>query len=212
MPLPSDKKDSSLDQRWMHLALDQAQRGVGLTSPNPPVGAVIVAQGKVIGQGYHHKAGEAHAEVEAIRDAKQFHPKLLPGAVIGKNADVAPGSGVIGKVKNGQYWKGSPAVKSGKARHPWPDHRPPRAPWWVAAYGVTSVLLGALPLAAIGAGLAVICWAVRDTATLGDAVLPAAPWVPVAALVAASRISPRLATMRLDEMISALTAGTGTRP
>ncbi len=49
---------------------------------------------------------------------------LLPGAVVGKNADVAPGSGVVGKVKNGQYWKGSPAVKSGKARHPWPDHRP----------------------------------------------------------------------------------------
>ena len=52
---------------------------------------------------------------------------LLPGAVVGKNADVAPGSGVVGKVKNSQYWKGSPAVKSGKARHPWPDHRPPRA-------------------------------------------------------------------------------------
>ena len=51
---------------------------------------------------------------------------LLPGAVVGKNADVAPGSGVVGKVKNGQYWKGSPAVKSGKARHPWPDERPRR--------------------------------------------------------------------------------------
>ena len=49
---------------------------------------------------------------------------LLPGAVVGKNADVAPGSGVVGKVKNGQYWKGSPAVKSGKARHPWPDAPP----------------------------------------------------------------------------------------
>ena len=72
---------------------------------------------------------------------------LLPGAVVGKNADVAPGSGVVGKVKNGQYWKGSPAVKSGKARHPWPDHRPRRAPLWVAVYGVTSMLLGALPLA-----------------------------------------------------------------
>jgi non-ribosomal peptide synthetase-like protein len=35
---------------------------------------------------------------------------LLPGSVVGKNADVAPGSGVVGKVKNRQYWKGSPAV------------------------------------------------------------------------------------------------------
>ncbi|HEY5843184.1 MAG TPA: Pls/PosA family non-ribosomal peptide synthetase [Mycobacterium sp.] len=109
---------------------------------------------------------------------------LLPGAVVGRNADVAPGSGVVGKVKNGQYWKGSPAVKSGKARHPWPDHRPPRAPLWVAIYGVTSVLLGALPLVALGAGLAVIGWAVRDAATLTAAILPALLWVPVATLVA----------------------------
>ena len=107
---------------------------------------------------------------------------LLPGAVIGKNADVAPGSGVVGKVKNRQYWKGSPAVKSGKAKHPWPDHRPPRSPVWVAVYGVTSVLFGALPLAALAAGLAVVGWGVRGTATLGEAVLPALAWsVPATA-------------------------------
>ena len=75
-------------------------------------------------------------------------------------------------------------MKSGKARHPWPDHRPPRAPLWVAIYGVTSVLLGALPLVALGAGLAVIGWAVRDAATLTAAILPALLWVPVATLVA----------------------------
>ncbi|AQA02676.1 amino acid adenylation protein [Mycobacterium sp. MS1601] len=109
---------------------------------------------------------------------------LLPGAVIGKNADVAPGSGVVGKVKNGQYWKGSPAVKSGKAKHPWPDHRPARAPVWVAMYGVTSMLLGALPLVALAAGLAVIGWSVRDTATAVDAVLAAWMWVPVATFAA----------------------------
>jgi non-ribosomal peptide synthetase-like protein len=109
---------------------------------------------------------------------------LLPGAVVGKNADVAPGSGVIGKVKAGQYWKGSPAVKSGKARHPWPDERPRRAPQWVAMFGVTSVLLGSLPLVALAAGLAVLGWAVRDTATLSDAVVPAALWTPVATLAA----------------------------
>jgi non-ribosomal peptide synthetase-like protein len=109
---------------------------------------------------------------------------LLPGASVGKNADVAPGSGVVGKVKNGQYWKGSPAVKSGKAHHPWPDHRPERRPLWVAAYGVTSVLLGALPLLALAAGLAVIGWAVRDTTTVSAAVLSALAWTPVATLVA----------------------------
>ncbi|MCU1696279.1 MAG: amino acid adenylation enzyme/thioester reductase family protein [Mycobacterium sp.] len=109
---------------------------------------------------------------------------LLPGAVIGKNADVAPGSAVIGKVKSGQYWKGSPAAKSGKARHPWPEERPRRAPLWVAIFGVTSVLLGSLPLVALAAGLAVLGWAVRHTATLSDALVPAALWTPAATLTA----------------------------
>ena len=109
---------------------------------------------------------------------------LLPGAVIGKNADVAPGSGVAGKVKNGQYWKGSPAVKSGKARHPWPDHRPRRAPLWVAVYGVTAVLLGGMPLLALGVGLAVIGWGIRDADSVSAAVAPAALWTPVATLAA----------------------------
>ncbi|OMB96436.1 amino acid adenylation protein [Mycobacterium sp. NS-7484] len=109
---------------------------------------------------------------------------LLPGATVGKNADVAPGSAVVGKVKNGQFWKGSPAVKSGKARHPWPDHRPPRAPLWVGVYGVSSMLLAGLPLAALAAGLAVVVWGVHDTASPSDALLPALAWTPAAALVA----------------------------
>jgi non-ribosomal peptide synthetase-like protein len=110
---------------------------------------------------------------------------LLPGAAVGKNADVAPGSGVVGKVKNGQYWTGSPAVKSGKARHPWPDHRPPRAPLWVAIYGGTSILLGGLPLLALGVGLAAIGWGVRDAGSVTGALAPAALWTPAATLAAA---------------------------
>ena len=110
---------------------------------------------------------------------------LLPGAVVGKDADVAAGSAVVAKVKNGQYWKGSPAVKSGKARHPWPDHRPPRAALWVGVYGLSSMVLGALPLVSLGAGLAVLAWAVRTTATLEQALRAATPWIPVATLIAA---------------------------
>lgn len=109
---------------------------------------------------------------------------LFPGAIVGKNADVAPGSGVLGKVKNGQYWKGSPAAKSGKARHPWPDERPPRSTVWMGIYAVTSMLLGALPLAGLGAGLAVLAWAVRGTTTPTAAIVPALIWTPVAAVVA----------------------------
>ncbi|OBK40371.1 amino acid adenylation protein [Mycobacterium sp. 1245111.1] len=107
---------------------------------------------------------------------------LLPGAVVGKNADVAPGSGVVGKVKSRQYWKGSPAVKSGRVKHPWPDDRPSRRTQWVAVYALTSVLLAAMPLTALAAGLAVIVVAVRHTHRLSQAVLPALYWTPVAAL------------------------------
>jgi len=109
---------------------------------------------------------------------------LLPGAIVGKNADVAPGSGVLGKIKNGQYWKGSPAVKSGRVNHPWPDERPPRRSQWVAVYGLTSLLLGALPLIAAACGVAVIALAVHHTRRLSQAVLPALLWTPVAALAA----------------------------
>ncbi|WP_280826168.1 Pls/PosA family non-ribosomal peptide synthetase [Mycobacterium sp. OTB74] len=130
---------------------------------------------------------------------------LLPGAVVGKNADVAPGSGVIGKVKAGQYWKGSPAVKSGKAHHPWPEARPARAPLWVAMYGLTSMLLGGLPLLALGSGLAVLSVPIRHTHSLKEAILPAAIWTPVATVVALAVyaaltvIGVRVMSLGLDE-------------
>jgi diaminohydroxyphosphoribosylaminopyrimidine deaminase/5-amino-6-(5-phosphoribosylamino)uracil reductase len=52
----------------MRRALRLAARGYGQTSPNPTVGAVLVKRGKIIGQGWHRRAGEAHAEIEALRD------------------------------------------------------------------------------------------------------------------------------------------------
>jgi len=54
---------------FMELALAEARKGLGRTSPNPAVGAVIVKNGKVVGRGYHKKAGSPHAEVNAIADA-----------------------------------------------------------------------------------------------------------------------------------------------
>ncbi len=53
----------------MSLALKLARRRLGRTSPNPVVGAVLVKDGRVVGEGYHRAAGEPHAEVEAIRSA-----------------------------------------------------------------------------------------------------------------------------------------------
>ena len=54
---------------FMQRALDLARRAKGRTSPNPLVGAVIVKDGKVIGEGYHQKAGTPHAEVHALNAA-----------------------------------------------------------------------------------------------------------------------------------------------
>ena len=54
------------DTDYMRLALELAERGLGWTAPNPMVGAVIVKDGRVIGQGWHARCGEAHAERNAL--------------------------------------------------------------------------------------------------------------------------------------------------
>ncbi len=59
------------DLRWMRAALHLARRGRGATSPNPMVGAVLVKNRKIIGRGWHHRAGLPHAEIEALRDARK---------------------------------------------------------------------------------------------------------------------------------------------
>lgn len=55
-----------VDETYMRRCLQLAALGLGHTSPNPMVGAVIVRDGEIIGEGYHHRCGEAHAEVNAI--------------------------------------------------------------------------------------------------------------------------------------------------
>jgi len=57
------------DIRFMKLALKEARKGIGRTSPNPCVGAVIVQDGTVISSGYHKKAGSPHAEINALAKA-----------------------------------------------------------------------------------------------------------------------------------------------
>jgi len=57
------------DAFFMKIALELAKQGLGYTSPNPMVGAVVVKNGKVVGKGYHAGPGQAHAEVIAIDDA-----------------------------------------------------------------------------------------------------------------------------------------------
>ena len=71
------------DKIYMRRALQLALLGEGLVSPNPMVGAVIVsADGRIIGEGYHHQYGGPHAEVNAIASVKEEERQLLPQSTI----------------------------------------------------------------------------------------------------------------------------------
>lgn len=61
------EEQRKIDEMYMERALSLAARGRGTTTPNPMVGAVIVRDGRVIGEGYHIRAGEGHAEVNAFQ-------------------------------------------------------------------------------------------------------------------------------------------------
>ena len=58
----------NVDEKYMSVALKLAGRGMGRVSPNPMVGAVIVRRGRIIGRGYHTKAGFPHAEIVALKE------------------------------------------------------------------------------------------------------------------------------------------------
>lgn len=61
-------RSASPDVAAMRRALVLARRALGNTSPNPLVGAVVLRNGRILGEGYHHRAGQPHAEIEALQD------------------------------------------------------------------------------------------------------------------------------------------------
>lgn len=63
--------DDPVNLSYMQRALALARRAAGRTSPNPLVGAVIVRNGRIVGEGYHRRAGAPHAEIEALQQAGQ---------------------------------------------------------------------------------------------------------------------------------------------
>ncbi|MDR1964528.1 MAG: bifunctional diaminohydroxyphosphoribosylaminopyrimidine deaminase/5-amino-6-(5-phosphoribosylamino)uracil reductase RibD [Planctomycetaceae bacterium] len=74
-------RDMDKDLCFMRRALELAKRGEGFVEPNPMVGCVLIQNGTIIGEGFHRKFGEAHAEVEAIRDASnRFGQQSIVGA------------------------------------------------------------------------------------------------------------------------------------
>lgn len=61
----------SENEKWIRVALGEGRRGIGLTAPNPPVGAVVVKDGVEIARGWHHKVGSPHAEKDALSKVKE---------------------------------------------------------------------------------------------------------------------------------------------
>ena len=84
------------DEKWMKRALRVAEKGRGRTSPNPMVGAILVKNGRVVGEGHHAKAGEDHAEMVALKEAREevrgstLYLNLEPCTHYGKTPPCAP--------------------------------------------------------------------------------------------------------------------------
>ena len=72
--------DVKIQEKYIQRCIELAKKGLGTTYPNPLVGSVIVHEGKIIGEGWHQKAGQAHAEVNAINSVKD--KSLLPLSTI----------------------------------------------------------------------------------------------------------------------------------
>lgn len=71
-----------IEEKYMRRALQLARLGYGWVSPNPMVGAVLVSCGRIIGEGYHRKWGEGHAEVNAIASVKAEDQSLIKDATL----------------------------------------------------------------------------------------------------------------------------------
>ena len=74
--------NSTFNEFFMHRCLELAAMGAGQVAPNPMVGAVLVHQGRIIGEGYHRQYGQAHAEVNCVNSVAAEDQSLIPLATM----------------------------------------------------------------------------------------------------------------------------------
>jgi non-ribosomal peptide synthetase-like protein len=165
-------------------------KGVDLHSLPPVTGMLHVGEGTAIEpevdlagywiDGDTVRIGEIRIGAEATVGSRST---LAPGTKIGRGAEIAPGSAVFGRVRAGQRWAGSPAVRVGARSSPFATTRPPVRRRWLFAYGASSAILGLLPFLAFAAGGVVLAAGVRGSASLVDAVPAFAAWLIPAVLL-----------------------------
>ncbi len=122
--------------------------------------------------------GEVRVGARARLGARSM---MCPGAHVGDDAEVAPGSSVFGTVPDGEYWSGSPAVRvAAAARGPWSEP-PVSRPSWLLAYGAMATLLSLLPvLAVVAVGWPLL--ALTDPTSYGELV-GLVVWLPLATVL-----------------------------
>ena len=164
--------------------------GVDLHSLPPVTGWLTVGRGAAIEpevdlQGHWIDGDVVHVGPVSIGPRARVGARstLSPGAVVGEGSEIAPGSHVLGPVAAGEFWSGSPAERQAAARGPWSSEEAPAPRGWLAGYGVLALLVSALPGLGVLAGAALVWPAVSDSTGLGDALVAALPWLPLAAVV-----------------------------
>ncbi len=81
-PQSSDVKEALSPEFFMQRCLELADLGAGYTAPNPLVGAVLVYQNRIIGEGYHQQYGESHAEVNCLNSVQPDDRALIPESTL----------------------------------------------------------------------------------------------------------------------------------
>ncbi|MFI7527362.1 Pls/PosA family non-ribosomal peptide synthetase [Nocardia salmonicida] len=197
-------------------------KGVDLHSLPPVTGMLELGDGASVEpevdlSGYWVDGDIVHIGAITIGDGAVIGARsiLLPGTKIGKKAEIAPGSAVSGKVKGEQEWAGSPATKTGKAPRRWPDHSPERARHWLVVFGLSSMVLAAMPVFGLAVGGTFIAWWVREETTIsaaalrGFAILPLATLLSLGVYAVATVIAVRLLSIGLREGYHPVRSRTG---